>query len=47
MNEERLFLEIPIPSLEDLIRFEEKVKCDQEKEKGEERDKSHIIVIDI
>jgi len=46
MNDERPYLELPLPSDEDYIRFKEWQKNQQE-EKEEKKDQGHVIVIDI
>lgn len=47
MSEDRPFLEIPLPSTEDHIRFEEWIKKKEQEEEKEQKDRPHVIIIDI
>lgn len=46
MSDDRPFLEIPLPSIEEQIRFEEWIKKKKQDDE-EEQDRGHIIIIDI
>ena len=47
MNEKRPYLEIPLPSNEDFVRFEEWQKKKQKEEEEKQKDQTHVIIIDI
>jgi hypothetical protein len=47
VTEPRLFLEIPLPSIEEAIRFEEWLKQKKEEEEKEQKDQAGVIIIDI
>ena len=45
--EDRPYLQIPLPSDEDFIRFKEWQKKKQQEEEAESDDHGHIIIVDI
>jgi hypothetical protein len=47
VSDRRPFLEIPLPSTEDYILLEEWAKKKKEQEEKEQKDRGHVIVIDI
>jgi len=47
MTEEHPFLELPLPSVDDHIRFKEWKKQKQEEEEEKKKDQGHVIIIDI
>tara|TARA_A100001391_G_scaffold156012_1_gene113862 strand:+ start:900 stop:1043 length:144 start_codon:yes stop_codon:yes gene_type:complete len=47
MSEDRPYLQIPLPSDEDFIRFKEWQKKKQQEEEAESEDHGHVIIVDI
>jgi|TARA_R110000824_G_scaffold237809_3_gene426624 hypothetical protein len=47
VTEPRLFLEIPLPSIEEAIRFEEWLDQKKEEEEKEQKERTRVIIIDI